>query len=131
MYSVGRKLKKGKEVAKITVLLLESSKRRPFGKNFLQKRAHIDLRQLNNEQRRYFREAHAEFLSGADCWKFEAKYISKGPAMAKLLSIPSRRRWELGENPLYLALEELWMALVVDQSKVSAGYGNRRVFLLI
>ena len=116
---------------KVTIVLVEPDSKARRKKDFSKSRKCIDLRIVNDRQREYFREAYTDFLRGMDCWEFDKKYLSKGAGMPKLRELaPTWAGADIFRHLLYLALEELWVALCANQSH-AANLVERTVYIVI
>lgn len=89
----------------------------------------VDLRLLNEKQKKYFHDAHAAFLRNEKCWDFDGPWFfnSRSP-FHKLVKGTGR---EVVKHPLYKALMELWLALGVNQGEMAHGSDYDVVHIVI
>ncbi|MDO8504308.1 MAG: hypothetical protein Q7S36_00445 [Candidatus Liptonbacteria bacterium] len=118
------------EMANVTVILVEPGSKGRRRRDFSRRGKGIDLRSLGDRQKEYFREAYADFLSGMDCWEFERKYLSKGEGMSKLRAVVPWDGSGLFKHPLYMVLEELWLALGINNNQMKVADRDRTVYIL-
>ena len=71
----------------------------------------IDLRSLNNVQKKYFMEAWDAFQSNMICWNFENIIFDSVRFYERVSDMP--------QHPLYRALDGLFCALAVNQGRAA------------
>jgi len=74
----------------------------------------IVLENLTEEEQKLYREAVKEFMTNINCWEFE-RFISE---LIDLIRYKVRAHTDLIENPLYMALEDMWLQLGVQQGEM-------------
>lgn len=66
----------------------------------------IDLRLLDERQKKHFYQAYADFLRNINCWDYFSSYV-----------LPCG---ESESSPLSRALTELWLVLAVNQGEMAS-----------
>ncbi len=71
---------------------------------------------LNEEERAYLKRGRAMFAQNADWLEFESfAFGMRSPVFSK-----TRTHRKILENPLYLALRDMWLQLGVQQGRIAA-----------
>lgn len=73
----------------------------------------IDLREASDAQKEYFKKAYAAFLKNQHWREFGSEWFYPNQEIRNLVS--PRTFESFVRHPLYLAVEELWFALRVNQ----------------
>ena len=77
----------------------------------------IDLGELSPEKSRFFETAQKQFRKNVNWFEFEQVVFSyTSPVFSK-----SKSRAQVANDPLYLALKDMWLQLGINQGFVSAG----------
>lgn len=74
------------------------------------------LNSLNEEERAYLKRGRAMFAKNTDWFEFESfAFGMRSPVFSK-----TRTHREIRENPLFLALQDMWLQLGVQQGRIAA-----------
>lgn len=92
----------------------------------------IDARSLNDNQMAYLMKAKDAFLKNPDCWSFWRIFFFYGFDFggAEEFFPEAKTNEELVHHPLYEAIEELWLALGVNQGKMKSAK-DKVVYVII
>lgn len=122
-------------MAKVIVWRVETQSREPIPENDpAQGKKYFDLRSLTDEQKDYFRKAHDDFRANPSFWDFDRKWLSPEPLKGRFsltvgmalgrdkneprLTLSLEELKNAHSHPLYVAIQELWRVLGVNQGQM-------------
>jgi hypothetical protein len=74
---------------------------------------------LNPEERAYLKRGRAMFAKNTDWFEFESfAFGMRSPVFSK-----TRTHRKIRENPLFLALQDMWLQLAVQQGRIAPEKG--------